>query len=512
MNISDEEYRDLVDERNYYRSAFNVLADLVWFKDVDGKFVKCNHKATQLIGLDISEIIGKDDYDLFEKDRADYFRKIDVEAMYGSKPIIVREYLNAADGSFQGYFETIKAPMRDEQGNIIGVLGVARDISEITQKEKLLNQRSKMDAIGQLAGGIAHDFNNMLSGILGASELIKNSNEIKSSKNKKFLDMIITSANRSADLSAKLLVFSRQSEIEFSAVVVHDIIENAVRMLQSTLSKNIKISTSLLAENSVVLGDYSTIQNSLINFGINSSHAMREGGSLEITTQNIYLDKLYCENTQFNITAGDFIQIKIRDTGTGILPENMERIFDPFFTTKEVGEGTGLGLASVFGMVKNHNGEIRVYSEVGVGTVFNVYLPVISTLTAQKKRDIEIIKGVGTILFVDDEEVLRVTGKVILERLGYSVILAQNGSEALEKYRKNRDIIDLVISDMIMPVMNGSELFYKIKEIDSLCRVIIASGFTKDENLVDLKKAGLLGFIHKPYKISELSKIIANNI
>ena len=512
MSITESDYKDLIDERNYYRSAFNLLGDLVWFKDIDGVFVRCNEQTAQLIGLDISEIIGKDDYDLFEKDRADYFRKIDIEAMFGSKPIIVREYLNAADGSFQGYFETIKAPMKDEEGNIIGVLGVARDISEITEKEKLLNQKSKMDAIGQLAGGIAHDFNNMLGAILGASEFIKASNEIVSEKNNKFLDLIISTAARSADLTAKLLAFSRKNETEFSTVLIHDIIEDVIKILQSTINKNTTISYRLMADNCSVLGDVSDLRNSFINLGINASHAMKEGGNIEITTQNVFLDKIYCENSSFNITPGNFIEIAIRDTGIGIPIENIERIFDPFFTTKDQGEGTGLGLASVLGMIKSHNGEIRVYSEVGVGSVFRIYLPLLTSSVTNNNQESKIIKGEGTILLVDDEETLRITGKATLEYLGYTVILASDGREALEVYRKKGRIIDLVISDMIMPVMNGSELFYKLKEIDNSCRMIIASGFTKDENLAELKKSGLLGFVHKPYKLSELSKIVAANI
>jgi len=512
MNDSEDKYDVLVNERDYYRSAFNILADLVWLKDVDGVFLRCNQKAAQLIGLEIPKIIGKTDYDLFDKDRADYFRKVDIDAMYGKFPIVVREYLNAADGSFKGYFETIKAPMKDESGKVVGVLGVSRDISEITEKQRLLNQKSKMDAIGQLAGGIAHDYNNMLGGILGAAELIKASNEIVSSDNSDLLDMIISTVIKSSNLTSKLLAFSRKGDIEFLVLDAHAIIENSIEILKSSINKNIKIISSLLAENYAILGDNSAIQNSLINLGINASHAMKKGGTLEIITQNLYLDNYYCESTPFDIYPGNFIEIEIRDTGEGIVPENLKRIFEPFFTTNKKGEGTGLGLASVFAMVKDHNGEIRVYSEVDTGTVFHIYLPITLSSVDEQSRDLEIVKGKGIILLVDDEEIIRKTGRASLEYLGYSVLLAKNGSDAFRIYSENVGLIDFVISDMIMPVMNGSELFYKLIKLDSSCRMIIASGFTKDENLGKLKDAGLVGFIRKPFRISEISKIIAKYI
>ena len=221
MNIYEKDYNNIIEERNYYRSAFNTLADLVWLKDIDGVFVKCNKKTSQLIGLEVSEIIGKNDFDLFEKDRAEYFRKIDLEAMYGSKPIIVREYLNAADGSFQGYFETIKSPMKDDLGNITGVLGVARDISEITEKQQLLNQKSKMDAIGQLAGGVAHDFNNMLAGIIGAAQLLKSPKRELDIKSLTYVDMIVKAVDRAAELTTKLLAFGRKTEISSKTININ---------------------------------------------------------------------------------------------------------------------------------------------------------------------------------------------------------------------------------------------------------------------------------------------------
>ena len=238
---------------------------------------------------------------------------------------------------------------------------------------------------------------------------------------------------------------------------------------------------------------------------------MPDGGKLEIETRNITLDKNYCNASPFDISEGDYIEIKVRDTGCGIPQENLSKIFEPFFTTKKQGEGTGLGLASVFGTIQDHHGAINVYSELGTGTVFHLYLPC-SVEVVKKEVHTEVVsfQGSGQILLVDDEELIRATGKYILKNLGYTVTLAKDGLEAVEIFEKQHSEIDLVIMDMIMPKMNGSDAFWKMKAIDEKCKVIISSGFTKDESLSELKKAGLAGFIQKPFRVAELSALLDN--
>jgi len=243
---------------------------------------------------------------------------------------------------------------------------------------------------------------------------------------------------------------------------------------------------------------------------INASHAIEHGGEIHISTENIDLDQSYCNLSTFNIQAGKYYKIEVSDTGMGILPENLERIFDPFFTTKEQGKGTGLGLSAIYGIVQNHLGEILVKSTVGEGTTFSIMLPCSTEKPKEEKDENPVKTGAGTILLVDDEKLNRTFGSEILEHIGYKVLTAESGQESIEIFKEYHEIIDIVIMDMIMPNMNGSEAFSIMKEIDMNCRVIIASGYTQDENIDNLIIEGLSGFINKPYKISEISQLLDN--
>jgi len=389
------------------------------------------------------------------------------------------------------------------------------DITERKQaqveKEKLenqLHQSQKMDAIGQLAGGVAHDFNNMLSGIMGAAQVLKKPKFNIDERGLKFVEMILEASERAADLTGKLLAFGRKGKNIFAPIDIHTIIDDVLAFLNSTIDKKIEISVNKNADKAIVIGDNSALQNSLLNLGINASHAMKNGGMLVIETRNITLSENYCSSSLFDLKPGEFIEIEVRDSGTGISPENVEKIFEPFFTTKKQGEGTGLGLASVYGTIQDHHGAINVYSEVGTGTVFHLYIPCGEEKEEKEQKNEVLLSGVGQILLVDDEELIRVTSEYTLNNMGYEVILAENGLEAVDIFKEKFAEIDLVIMDMIMPEMNGSEASYKMKEIDPNCKIIISSGFTKDENLKELKKDGLLGFIQKPFRDYELSKLL----
>ena len=248
----------------------------------------------------------------------------------------------------------------------------------------------------------------------------------------------------------------------------------------------------------------------LMNIVINASHAMPDGGEIQIETKNIHLDGTYCGASTFEIDPGEFIGIEVRDTGCGIPLDNLQKIFEPFYTTKERGKGTGLGLAAVYGIVQEHHGAINVYSEVGKGTSFHIFLPCSETSAILEQFDADVVAGTGqTLLLVDDEKFIRFTGQRILEKMGYKVLLAENGQEAVEIFQKQHTGISLVLMDMIMPEMNGHEAFIKMKGIDKNCKVIISSGFTKDESLDELKQLGLAGFIHKPFRFLELSQLLA---
>jgi PAS domain S-box-containing protein len=381
------------------------------------------------------------------------------------------------------------------------------DVTKAYNLEMQLNQSRKMDAIGQLAGGVAHDFNNILGGIIGAAEIIKRKNLLQE-KEMTLIDIIVNAATRAAELTQKLLTFSRQGQFSPTPVDIHVVLNDTISILEHTIDKTITVSIKKKAKNSIINGDNSLLQNAMLNMGINAAHAMPNGGKIDFTTSNIILDETYCDSSSFSIIPGEYIEIEIRDTGCGISLENITKIFDPFFTTKENKQGTGLGLAAVIGMVQDHKGAIHVNSEINSGTAFHVLLPVSHNQTPPVTPQAEMTLGTGTILLVDDEEIIRITTKSMLEDFGYSVICAKNGIEAVDIYKKQHSNIDLIILDVIMPIMSGREALIQLHEIDKNCNVIMTSGFSQREELNELKKCGLKGYIRKPYSQVELNHLL----
>ncbi len=400
-----------------------------------------------------------------------------------------------------------------EIGGETCLLSVSLDITdkvaaeqERQELEKALYHAQKMDAIGQLVGGIAHDFNNMLGGIMGAAEMLE-LHLPEDSKALKFQKMIFDTASRSADLTRKLLAFARTTPTITSTVVdIHDILRETVIILENTIDRRIQLVVDLGAKMCSVVGDPSQLHNAFLNLGINSSQAMPAGGKICFITRNQMLAETTYSAAGLPLAPGEFLEIEVRDTGCGIPPEHLGKIFDPFFTTKEQGKGTGLGLAALYGTIQQHNGTVKVDSEIGSGTSFTILLPL-----AEKDTEITDIKpvkktGSGRILVVDDEEVMRLTARAILEDLGYTVKTAQNGLEALSVYKTAS--FDAVILDMVMPVMNGRDCFEKLLQLDPSAKVILSSGFTRESDLTEMKKKGLKNFIRKPYRSSELSQVL----
>ena len=401
-----------------------------------------------------------------------------------------------------------------EDGSPLRVIGTEEDITKRKQVEDQLRQSEKMQAIGQLAGGVAHDFNNMLGGIIGASELL-NKQLAKNDKAVKFTDMITNTAERAAELTDKLLAFSRKGKSVSTPVDIHGSINEATAILERSIDKRITLNSKLEASCHEVIGDPSQLQNTILNIGLNARDAMPDGGDLTITTENVELNEKYCQSSSANLSPGNYILISISDTGTGIPRDIVDNIFEPFFTTKEQGKGTGLGLAAVYGAVREHKGDVRVYSELEEGSVFHIFLPVQKHSISSQASTSEITPVVSrgqTILLIDDEDIIRTVGSHTLEDMGFEVILAENGEEGVAMYREHRYTIDLVILDMVMPRMNGREAFRAIRKLDSQAKVIMSSGFAKDAKMAELIEEGLAGFIKKPFRQSELSKILSETL
>ena len=398
------------------------------------------------------------------------------------------------------------APIKSTDNNITGVVLVFRDITEEINLQNKLNHSQKMDAIGQLSGGIAHDFNNSLSGIIGAAELLK-IKKFPEEKKETLINQILMAAERAGSLTKKLLTFSRKSSKVSSQVDIAKIVKDTIALLEHTIDKNIKISFVNNAKYSLIIGDDSLLQSAFMNIGINGSHAMPDGGDLSFIMSNLFLDEKYCEYSTFDIESGEYIEIAVRDTGTGMSLETITHIFEPFFTTKEHGKGTGLGLAAVYGTVQEHKGAVTVYSELGVGTVFHLYFPVTKTERNIFTTDEAELQGSGHVLIIDDEELIRITAQAMLESLGYDVSVAVNGKEGFELFKNSEIKINLIILDMIMPVMGGRETLEKIREIDKNIPVILSSGFTKEKDLEAIKKHNI-SFLDKPFRKADLATMV----
>lgn len=504
-----EEYLKIAMDKN--TALLNSLPDLMFVIDSEYRFIDFFPKTNPDIVLFFQpkDFIGKKIDVLFESSIAEHIRsKIDL--VFKNKTLEIADYILEKDGE-KKYFESRFLIFGNNE-----VLVIERNITEQKKSEiekqllqQQLMQSQKMDSIGRLAGGVAHDFNNMLTGIIGSAQLLKMTCDL-SAKGKEFTDLILKSSERAADLTAKLLTFSRRNLVTKQNVNIHEMILDTISILNRSVDKKIIIENQLEAADFRVTGDSALIHNAFINMGINASHAMPEGGRITFSTHNVLLDEHYCQNSLFDLVAGNYIDIKVKDTGSGISPENLTKIFDPFFTTKEQGKGTGLGLSIVYGLVRDSKGAITVESRVNNGTIFHIYFPLSDLETKEKADENEVFKKEGLILLVDDEEMVRLVCRELLYSLGFKVLTAVNGLDALNVFNKHIDQIDFVILDMIMPVMNGKEAFYRMKELRNDVKIVIASGFFNENDINELKQKGLFNVIEKPFKLEDLSLILCN--
>jgi len=401
------------------------------------------------------------------------------------------------------------SPMRDTFDKIIGAVLICRDITEKETMQAMLAQSRKMEAIGQLAGGVAHDFNNLLTGISGFAELL--SLQLRDDKQKsETAKKILSAAGRAKDLTRQLLSFARKGKIISSPVDCHESLLSAIGLLERSINKNITLATDLKATHTTIVGDPVQLENIFLNLGINGADAMPKGGTLHFSTMNEEISSpLTCEFAEI-LGQGNYLRVSIKDTGCGIDKELRQTIFEPFFTTKASGKGTGLGLSAVFGAMKEHGGRIRLLTEIDKGTEFSLYFPVEKTVEkANGLQHIPLQEGSGTILVIDDESLVLSSAEGLLSELGYVVLLANGGEKGIEMYRKHVEHVDLVLLDMIMPVMDGVTCFRQLKEINENIKVVICSGFSKTSRINEAEKMGVQGFLQKPYTAAEVSRAIS---
>ncbi len=407
-----------------------------------------------------------------------------------------------ADGNV-GYIAIRFFIQKDENGRTIRAYGVNQDITETVRLREKLAQVQKLEAIGTLAGGLAHDYNNILMGILGNTALMLLEMDTAHPHYAK-LKNIEQYVQNASDLTKQMLGFARGGKYEVKPTDMNDLVKKSSDMFGQT-KKEITIHTKYQEDIWTVEIDQGQMNQVLLNLYVNAWQSMPGGGDLYLETKNIVLDETYVK--PLGVSSGNYVKISVTDTGVGMDEDTKHKIFDPFFTTKKMGRGTGLGLATAYGIIKNHSGIINVYSEKGEGSTFNIYLPASNAiLKKEKEPSFHVVKGNETILLVDDEEMIINVGGQMLERLGYHVLSAKTGSEALETYKNNREDIDLVILDMIMPSMGGGAVYDELRKIEPGVKVLLSSGYSLNGQATSILKRGCHGFIQKPFGLDELSK------
>jgi PAS domain S-box-containing protein len=628
----------LENERSRLRILLQTIPALFWLKDPEGVYLACNTRFERFFCARESDILGKTDYDFVDKELADFFRENDLKAIAADGPSVNEEWVTYADDGHRELLETIKTPVRNAEGGLIGVLGIARDITEhrrtddelknerlrfknlvdsvdgivweldietftftyvsqqavrllgypleewyrpgfwlahlhsedaewapaycssctsrredhdfeyrfiaqdgrtvwlhdiVTvveeegqprwlrgimvdttgkkleeaEKHKLeiqLRQAQKMEAIGRLAGGVAHDFNNKLAIILGYAEMAARADS-GSERYRRCLEQIIRAAGQSRDITRQLLAFSRQEMTSPRVIDLNDVVRDSQQGLCRFIGEDIRFEVKLAEKLWPINIDPAQVDQIIMNLVVNARDAMEDGGLLVIETSNVSIDKSFTSNSE--ITLGDYVQLTVSDTGCGMDRETQQHIFEPFYTTKEAGKGTGLGLATIYGIVSQNRGIVNVYSEPGTGSTFRIYFPRSDEQKSSPEVDAEPTPQLdlpATILLVEDDDTVRELTAEILEEFGYTVLVAANPQQAIDLCSMNPRPIDLLLSDVIMPEMNGKELSRRIETLQPGLRVLFMSGYTAE--VIDQK--GMLGeglhFIQKPFDSASL--------
>ncbi len=504
---------NLLKEREEFLTAIiENIPHMIFIKDAKNlHFVRINKAVEELLGISREALIGKSDHDLFTEEEADFFTATDRDTLVTRQLLEIPVETIKTKTKGVRILHTKKIPILNEEGTPLFLLGLSEDITQKIASEKLekdltnqLRQAQKLESLGNLAGGIAHDFNNILSAIIGYSELARTS-VLKGSEAEIGLLEVLKASTRAADLVRRILAFSRRSESEFIPIDLKTVVMEALGLLRSSIPSSIEIKEHL--ENGIIMGDPTQIHQVVMNLCTNAYHSMRaDGGVLTISLFAVDVDEqMALSHAELN--AGPAMKLVVADTGHGIKESVVERIFEPYYTTKEKGEGTGLGLSVVHGIVRSHFGAVMVESTVNEGSVFTVYFPRIEH--TNKKENVEKRQNLPTgnerLLFVDDETILVELGKAQLEKLGYEVATKIDGRQALEQFKSNPAYFDLVITDMTMPKISGDKLAMELMKIRPDIPIILCTGYSDRICKEKADEIGIEEFVYKPFTLEKLA-------
>jgi len=497
------------------RHVLNMAPEKIFLSDQTGRLLFCNRKCLEWLDPSLLARSREDAadlppgctfFDLFPEISPSVYSA--EQQVLGLEPMIRQEFKRSREDGGAGYFE--RSSFLVSLGEETIRCTFVQDLTDQRHLESQVFQGQKLQALGQLVGGVAHDFNNLLCGIIGYGEILERRLGDRQADGK-YVRTILDTARRAASLTNQLLGFSRNRDYSMEIMDLHVCLDETIGLLRQIVDKKMILSRDFQSPSALVQGNFGQLQNAFLNLSLNARDAMPMGGELTISTRQISLPHSDFPALPTELLPGEYILVSFTDTGTGIREEIREKIFEPFYTTKKEGQGTGLGLSAVAGTVKKHQGALTVWSEPGRGAEFRLFIP----LNSQPELDFQEPEAelpdntaTGTVLIVDDEEILARMLQQYLEERGFRTYLAGNGEEALTIFRRHHARIDCVILDIIMPVMDGYTALQEMKKIQPGVNVMVVSGFTGGDNPGRFLELGVRSFIHKPYRMQNLLDVL----